>query len=242
MEKQFKIEIRKELEALFNKYKDLKEDKNKIIARSFEFCDTQKGKVLFVGINPSYKEGGKPDKEGGKPKQPYTLNPKEIDDKYYINYKKLADKANLKDEDWTYTDALYILETKQENINVFYKKGSPKDFLCEQLRITMKILEHCKPKLIVVCNKLASDFFGKHKKKNKKEEFTNVWMGYEFPPDSETLEVTKIIGIHPNSINGNKSTSLIGTPIIFSKYSQYMSNKEKADLASNIELTMKNLS
>ena len=52
------------------------------------------------------------------------------------------------------------------------------DFLNAQLKITFEIIERANPKLIIVSNALASEFFGK-KKETKHRKLDKIWKGFD---------------------------------------------------------------
>ena len=228
MEEQFKNSIKNDLETLFSKYSDLGNvDLNSIISRSFVFSKTEKEKVLFIGINPSWQEGA----GDGHDEKPYELVEADLKG-YFKPLKSIIDVANLSGK-WTYADILYIRERDQNKIIDFLSNDIGLNFICDQLLITMKILENCKPSLIVVCNRLAGDFFGINKKETSPGKYKNIWMGYEFEPVHSGKGI--ITGIHSGSINADKKTNLVCTPIIFSKYIGRMKSEEKVNLANQIK-------
>lgn len=201
-----KQEFENKLELIFNKYSKSEKDNNpilnRIVERSFVYSEVEPNKkVLFVGMNPSYDES----KEYI---QSYSVHD-DVYHKYYNKFKETADSLNI-ENDWTYTDLFYFRETDQKKIYELIAEQDGLKFICEQLRLTINILEEIKPALIVVCNSGARTFFGKERVEDK-----IVWMGYKFEFNEE-LGVDKITGIHQQSLKEIKTTNLCGIPVFFS--------------------------
>lgn len=226
------IDLENELKNLFKKdYKGKRNDTfNEIVERGYVYCKPELDKkILFVGINPSYDE---------KPSYGYDLSKA----KEHPHYKRIQKLVDLIDEniEWAYTDIFFFRETKQKKIYSLMGSEIGLNFICDQLRLTMKLLDFYKPSLIVVCNKGARLFFGIDKKSNLKEGYDNVWMGYEFDKNVNDEGYEKIIGLHPETIKKDKKTELIGTPIIFSQSLMYKNNKFFHDFAQHIKDVMTN--
>lgn len=75
------------------------------------------------------------------------------------------------------------------------------DFIYQQLMVSKELIEHIKPKAIVVSNTLARRFLGKEM---NEEKTLGVWMGYEFVFDKNIG--TDVI----------QNGALRGTPVFFS--------------------------
>ncbi len=108
------------------------------------------------------------------------------------------------------------------------------DFIWKQIEISREIIEKAKPKIIVVNNTLARDFFGINKSEDRTQ---SVWMGYDFKFDYE-------IGTH--RIIGNKElkTDLTGTPVIFTSMltgQRALDNGSFERLTWHIDFVNKNL-
>lgn len=220
-----KEKFEQNLGKLFKSFR-AEEKLNEIVSRGFVYAESEKNKkILFVGINPSYSTKDCPACFSYIPK--YDSN----DPNRHAHFKKysdLAKAANLKEDEWTSIDLLFVRETNQRKVLDFIKYAEGLDFICEQLRLTMSVLEELEPELIVVCNKGAGRFFGKDK-----NEFENVWMGYE-------IENDKIVGIHPRSIkSGSHSTVLKHTPIIFTSALTYMKKELKKNLIEQIKAILR---
>ncbi|TYC07796.1 hypothetical protein ES677_14890 [Bizionia gelidisalsuginis] len=168
-----------------------------------------KESLMFIGMNPSFRKGSvipENEKNIGFYQIPKEENFKDIP--YFEKMKEIAEYCSTK---WTHLDLFFIRETKQELIESL--SYTDFEFLNLQLEISFEIIERAKPKLIIVSNALASEFFGKMKTKHK--SFKKIWKGFD-------------LFFEDNNILGKKSTfnSEIGTyeielnnekvPIIFS--------------------------
>lgn len=205
-------EIKNSLELIFNKFSNVNSVNNEvlteIVKRKFVYSEVEPNKkVLFVGMNPSYDEKS-------EYKQSYKVQDTvESYPKYYRKFKDISDRL-LIGNDWTYTDLFYFRETNQEKIYKLLSEPDGLIFICEQLQLTINILEKIKPEIIVVCNSGARRFLGLGIE-NKKGKDENVWMGYKFE-FNEKYGVDVITGIHQQSLKEIKTTQLCGTPVFFS--------------------------
>ena len=192
-----------ELKRIFS-YKSKIKENSEIIERGFVCSQIKKGKVLFVGINPSYPIGSK-DTEFS--------------------------------ESWSYIDLFQFRETDQKKVAGFAKNDP--QFLVSQLRLTHKIICEINPKLIIVCNSGASDFFGINKWKNTKG-WLNVWLGYDFEFDKD-LGVDIIKSKNENSILPKENEFLFETPVLFTSTLTYIAKFDKRRLNWQINRIAKSL-
>jgi hypothetical protein len=134
----------------------------------------KKDSLLFIGINPSFRNGAEI-LETEKPIGFYELNTsiEKINIPYFEKFKDIASYCKT---DWTHLDLFFIRESKQKLIDNLTFDKIP--FLSKQLDISFEIIENAQPKLIVVPNALASEFFGKMKKRHY--AFDKIWKGHEF--------------------------------------------------------------
>lgn len=90
-------------------------------------------------------------------------------------FEKMKEIAQYCKTDWTHLDLFFIRETNQKLIEgLIY---TDVEFLNEQLKISFEIIERASPKLIIVSNALASEFFGKMKTKH--HGFKKIWRGFD---------------------------------------------------------------
>lgn len=163
-----------------------------------------KNAILFIGINPSFTVKSKNTTSLGV----IEFYPESTDDKkdiaYFEKFKDIAKYCN--NATWSHLDLLFMRETNQKIIEEMTYDEKGKAFLQEQLEISFDIINRANPKIIIVSNSLASEFFGK-KKKTKHSSFNKIWAGYnlEFIEDFDSK-----IGTYQITIDGKK------TPIIFS--------------------------
>jgi len=207
VEKDYKARILK----IWEDYKDidiLKEEEYRkipLLPRTLKQND-----ILFIGINPSYVENrvNKEVEEEFKRNGIGFYNMMRAEDPNYeeteIQYfKKFNTIAKYCGKEYEHIDLLFLRETNQNIIEILtYTNVS---FLEKQLEISFELIEKINPKIIVVTNALASEFFGK--KKEKHNAFSKIWRSFslDFKNDFDNT-----IGTYRIDINGKS------TPIIFS--------------------------
>lgn len=208
-----------ELNKIFS-YKSGKENNSEIINRGFVCSQIKKGKVLFVGINPSYTSDAKIES--------YQYDVEKAVKEYARHYSKFPNliENTAYQNNWTYIDLFQFRETNQKKVADFIKNDP--QFLVSQLRLTHKIICEINPELIIVCNSGASDFFGINKWKNTKG-WQNVWYGYDFEFD-KNLGVDIIKSKNKNSILQEENEFLFGKPILFTSTLTYMAKFDKRRL------------
>lgn len=160
--------------------------------------------LMFIGVNPSFGKGSiipETEKNIG-----FYQTPKEQKFKDISYFEKMKEIAEYCETDWTHLDLFFIRETKQKLIEEL--SYSDVEFLNRQLEISFKIIERANPKLIIVSNALASEFFGKMKAKHK--GFNKIWLGFDLIFEGDKSTFNSKLGTYEISLN-NKMT-----PIIFS--------------------------
>jgi len=167
--------------------------------------------VLFIGCNPSFN-----DKNVIQNTQIefYEIDKEKKDIPYFEKIKEII--SHCGNTIWSHIDMLFLRETNQKIVEIL--TYSNKDFIQEQIDIVFEIIDKSSPKLIIVVNALASEFFGK--KKAKHAAFDAIWKGYslDFKNDFD-----KEIGTYKIYIGGKY------TPIIFSGM---LSGQRALDLGS----------
>lgn len=182
--------------------------------------------ILFVGINPSYQGGVSHEYDVHDAVKGYPA--------YFRVFHTLAEQANC-GESWTYMDLFYHRETNQNEVNGLLTSEIGVKFLCDQLILNQGVLEYAKPKLIVVCNARAADFFGV----NRTEQGTNVWLGYDIRFD-ETCGLHRIFGLLPERINKELTDTLLeNVPVCFTSTLKYMDKFSRDRLAWQLRLALK---
>ncbi|MEA3317691.1 MAG: hypothetical protein U9R54_07005 [Bacteroidota bacterium] len=182
----------------------------------------KKNSLLFIGINPSFRNGAEILKTE-KPIGFYELNTS-IENKDIQYFEKFKDIAAYCKTDWTHLDLFFIRESKQKLIDNLTFDNIP--FLTKQLDISFEIIENAQPTLIIVPNALASEFFGKMKKRHY--AFDKIWKGYElFFEDNECCNKKRTfddsIGTYRIFIGGKS------VPILFSSM---LSGQRALDIGS----------
>ena len=133
------------IKNLFENYKSQDPELQKIINRKYVYSQFHTGrKVLFIGLNPSFRE-----KQAKKEEYYKSFDATNNNDRYFRRFPLLVENKN----DWTFLDLLYIRETRQRNIENFYKREP--DFIKQQLEISKEIIKKINPEIIVVCDTFA---------------------------------------------------------------------------------------
>ena len=135
------------IKNLFENYKSQDPELQEIINRKYVYSQFHTGrKVLFIGLNPSFRE-----KQAKKEEYYKSFDATNNNDRYFRRFPLLVENKN----DWTFLDLLYIRETRQRNIENFYKREP--DFIKQQLEISKEIIKKINPEIIVVCDTFARD-------------------------------------------------------------------------------------
>ncbi len=153
-----------------------------ILDRGFTFqCDEDilNPDVLFVGINPAFKEGSSSVKDS------YTLE-QSLNYPYFKIFKTIEDSLALdynRKITWTHLDLMVFRETDQKFIETsLFNNKQGLEFIMDQLQIAKNRIELIQPKIIVVSNALARRLMGKDRSNDGKH---NVWMDFLFHFDKE---------------------------------------------------------
>lgn len=180
-----------------DKLKDFEYRKSPILPKFIK-----KNSILFIGINPSFSKNDVILPENKEIEFYPIKNENEKDIPYFEKFKEIAKYCN---HSWSHLDLFFLRETNQKVLEDLAKNKNQLSFLEDQLDVSFKIIEEVTPKIIVVANAFASEFFGKKKKQHHK--FDRIWKGY--PLDFET-DFDDKIGTYYIEIGQNK------TPILFS--------------------------
>lgn len=108
--------------------------------------------ILFIGINPSFDEK----KNKHFKSFFYDVHKSEVLHGYFRKFEDIATKTNMQ---WSHFDLLFLRETNQNNIKQMHNDILGREFLNEQLKISKKVIENSKPKIIVISNAFARDLF-----------------------------------------------------------------------------------
>lgn len=190
---------------IWNEYSSLKElNEPNCDYRKFPIAPikVKQNSILFIGVNPSFGKYNKTEQIKNKIEfYPQIENQKDIP-----YFEKFKDISNYVDVDWTHLDLLFIRETNQKVISKMMKTKKGIEFISRQLDLSFDIMEKSKPRIIVVANSLASEFFGKMKKKHL-NAFKSIWKGHKLDFNND---FDKQIGTYKISLNNKE------IPIIFS--------------------------
>jgi hypothetical protein len=139
VKKEFGNEIRKIWDE--TKYDSI-EPKN----RGFAVQDyIEYNSLMFIGINPSYN---------GNPGNLFYDNSQGVTYKYYKKFIEISSEVGL---NWSHLDLLFLRVTNQKEVKSLGENNLGHIFYDEQLKISKKIIETTKPKIIVVNNTYARD-------------------------------------------------------------------------------------
>ncbi len=164
--------------------------------------------LLFIGMNPSFRKGSIIPED----KKPigFYLKQENQDISYF---EKMKDIAKYCKTEWTHLDLFFIRETSQKLIESLSYDKEGIEFLNAQLKISFEIIEKANPKLIIVANALASEFFGK-KKETKHRNLDKIWQGLDFYFDNNIWEKETTFNSEIGTYNIKLNENLV--PIIFS--------------------------
>lgn len=216
------MEIKQKLENLFQ-LKSNNVTVQEIVNRGYVVSEIEKGKVLFIGVNPSYPKGAKPKSYFYKVSNAVKEYPK-----HYKNFNNLISNTKYKGK-WTYIDLFFFRETDQKKLDLIIRNETM--FIVEQLRLTNEIIKNINPKVIIVANSKSADFFGINKVKNKKGELINIWLGLNFEFDKIT-GLMKVTGINDKSIIDKRNFNFYKDKLfLFTSTLKYMNKFEKERLS-----------
>lgn len=139
--------------------------------------------LMFIGINPSYD---------GNSGNIFYDNSHGETHKYFKKFIEISQEVGL---NWSHLDLLFLRETNQKIVKSLANNSLGHIFFDEQLKISKKIIEATKPKIIVVNNTYARDLL-------HSENFTTPKYDFKFDDNIGTHRVVN------NEI-------LNGTPIFF---------------------------
>ncbi len=165
-----------------------------VVERGFLSIDNlETNSILFLGINPSYTNSN-----SNNGLTFYNLDQQDNTYRQYFGkFENIFKETGLP---WSHMDLLYFQETKQNAIDSIMKEQYGVPFIYEQLKVSKKILEQVKPKVLIVCNTKARQFLGYDKSNG-----TNEWINYDFEFDNK-------IGTHRLT---TKDSNLKNTPVFF---------------------------
>ncbi|HZK93580.1 MAG TPA: hypothetical protein VFC67_05185 [Prolixibacteraceae bacterium] len=173
LEKEYRVRVL----DIWNKFKDIEllnapdceYRKSPLLPKTIK-----KESILFIGINPSFSKRRKAEVKNNEIEF-YSILPEEINDiSYFEKFKDVAKYCSK--AEWTHLDLFFMRETNQDIIEELSFKNS--DFLQAQLDISFEIINKVTPRIIVVSNSLASEFFGKKKQKHI-PYFDKIWLGHD---------------------------------------------------------------
>ena len=149
------LNIDKDLELIWSRrYKN--ED---IIAGVFS-NELYSNSITFLSLNPSLQPKDRVSaRRGNYPDVPYPIVDWKKENAEYKFFKKFYTLGE-KFVPWTILDLLYERDSNQNNLEKKYNKNTildqDKDFLLDQIKLTFKIFNSIKPKLVVVSNSFAN--------------------------------------------------------------------------------------
>jgi hypothetical protein len=164
---------------IWNRFKD-------IDALNFPGCEYRKSPllpktikkdaILFIGINPAFSKQRNEEIKNKEIEFYPCISDETKDITYFEKFKDIARYCN--NAEWTHLDLFFMRETNQKIIDELSYDERGKCFLQAQLDISFDIINRATPKIIIVSNSLASEFFGK-RKEPKHSLLKKIWMGYD---------------------------------------------------------------
>ena len=196
----------KQILKIWNDFKELKElnEQDREYRKSPLLpIEIKKNAILFIGINPSFTKKAIIEKHNREIEFYPEIDDKKTDIQYFEKFKEVARYC---DEKWTHLDLLFIRETNQKVIAKMIRTKKGIDFVSKQLDVSFEAIKKSNPKIIIVANSLASEFFGKKKKIHHSIE-GKIWKGFNLDFDND---FDNKIGTYRISLNDKQ------VPIIFS--------------------------
>lgn len=194
-------DYREKVLEIWKKYRDLDvllDPKNEHRQHPLLPKTVDKDCILFIGVNPSFtKRSIIPENQR---KIGFYETSKDSDFKDIPYFEKMKELANYCETPWTHIDLFFMRETKQSVIRTL--GYSAIDFLNAQLEISFEIIERANPKIILVTNALASEFFGKLKTHHK--GFTKIWRGYDLFFEGDNTTFNSDLGAYEINLNDRK--------------------------------------
>lgn len=169
--------------TLENKYALIWEKYNsspfaEILSRGHAFHhdhDEEGSDLLFIGINPSFKDGIKRNGVFDRNAQHSYFNPFQT-----IHVDLVRSIGIEKYNKWTHIDILAFRETNQKYVRTILSEESGVRFIWDQVMLAKERILHIKPRVIIVCNTMARELMGKDKTENE-----GIWMDFEFKFNDE---------------------------------------------------------
>lgn len=214
-------ELFQNIKTLNKKWEEVKE-KGYCISKDVKINNID---ILIIGINPSFPKGSKEGNMEYKTFDENILNPEKG---YWSTIKSYVQPLREKGYRAEHLDLFAIRKTEEQFLKSLKDcEQEVWNFMIQQLSYAQDLIELIHPKLIVVANKAAWAYFGRHPK--------YVWMGYEFRDIFVNVErnmsLAEIVGIRkyePARINKSLTeTNLIGTKVLFARYQAYCCPKEQ---------------
>lgn len=205
---------------IWNKFKDIKVlNDNECEYRKSPLLPktVKKNAILFIGVNPAYSKSRKQEIINKEIEFYPFISDEEDDITYFKKFKNIASYCN--NAEWTHLDLFFMRETDQEVIEKISYDKIGIGFLQAQLDISFEIINKVSPRIIVVSNSLASEFFGK-RKQQKHSSLKKIWMGYDLDFNED---FNSEIGTYKIHIGGKE------IPIIFTGM---LSGQRALDLGS----------
>jgi hypothetical protein len=150
IEKNYNCDIEKILSgnALF--IRDFSKQFFDILSRGLLYpCKLSKEKILFLGINPSFRENH--DKVYGFNCISFENEIIEVNDNERYKYYKIFNQV-AKDIPWTHFDVFPFREKNQNNLTTFIENKELKKIMESFVLLAKQIIEESNPSLIVVSN------------------------------------------------------------------------------------------
>lgn len=166
---------------------------NDLILKDFTFqydIDEKNSDLLFLGINPSYKNVVQHNRVYDKT----ACHP------YFDPFKKIkseleAERFKIKDVKWTHLDLLVFRKTNQKYVDTIIKKFNSIDFIQSQLDIARERIIFIKPKILIVCNTKARELTGYNQhsiKKTSNVEEYGMKLEFEFNFEFGSYRITNV--------------------------------------------------
>lgn len=157
IEKNYSSDIEKILSGSELLIQDFSKEFFDILSRGLLYSsELSKGKILFLGINPSFRENH--DKVIGFNRILFEKEIIKVNDNERYKYFKIFSQV-AKDNPWTHFDIFPFREKNQNILTTFIKNKKFEQMIESFVQIASQIIEESNPSLIVVTNAYLSRTF-----------------------------------------------------------------------------------
>lgn len=132
------------------------EHDNQFTKHKYLFPDTiDEGAIIFLSLNPSISNKNKNQYWYPQPAHDSDIHP------HYRKFIEIYHRLGRIDIPWSAMDLLYLKESGQNQLRPFITS----EFILQQAKLTLKLINKLSPKLVVVSNAMVNEILHLHHKK-----------------------------------------------------------------------------